>query len=84
MMRVSVDWISPLNLPFSRTVPLNVYVPSISECSSMYALRSVRRYGGLGRFHHHSMARWSSSGSGRRSERARATVGTVTRKCQSR
>jgi len=34
-MRVSVDWMSPLNFPFSMTVPLNVYVPSISEPSSM-------------------------------------------------
>src|ERR1051326_7682008 len=38
---VSVDAISPRNLPFSMTVPLNVYLPSISEPSSMKAVRSL-------------------------------------------
>src|SRR6266508_2349968 len=42
MMSVSVDEISPLKRPFSMTVPLNVYRPSISEPSSMKAERALR------------------------------------------
>ena len=41
MIRVSLDEISPVKLPLSMTVPLNVYLPSISEASSMKALRSL-------------------------------------------
>jgi hypothetical protein len=37
MIKVSLDAISPLNVPFSITVPLKVYLPSISEPSSMKA-----------------------------------------------
>jgi hypothetical protein len=42
MIRVSLDAISPLNVPFSMAVPLNVYLPSISEPSSMNAERPPR------------------------------------------
>ena len=35
MISVSFDQISPVSLPFSMTVPLNVYFPSISDASSM-------------------------------------------------
>src|SRR5262245_16155483 len=41
MIRLSLELISPLNLPFSMTVPLKVYLPSISEPSSMKAVRSL-------------------------------------------
>src|SRR5262249_53478776 len=41
MIRLSLELISPLNLPFSITVPLKVYLPSISEPSSMKAVRSL-------------------------------------------
>src|SRR5207237_8755587 len=47
MMRLSLVTISPLNLPFSMTVPLKVYLPSISEPSSMQAVRSLLRLAGL-------------------------------------
>src|SRR5918995_37178 len=52
MMRVSVDAISPRNLPFSITVPLNVYFPSISDPSSMNAVRSLVLTGRLPVFFH--------------------------------
>src|SRR4029434_3380768 len=45
MINMSVDEISPLNRPFSMTVPLNVYRPSISEPSSMKAVRPLRLMG---------------------------------------
>src|SRR5207245_2970531 len=47
MMRLSLEAISPLNLPFSMTVPWKVYLPSISEPSSMKAVRSLLRLAGL-------------------------------------
>src|SRR5262245_53830365 len=51
-MRVSVDAISPRNFPFSITVPLNVYFPSISDPSSMKAVRSPVLTGRLPLFFH--------------------------------
>src|SRR5439155_1264496 len=39
MMRVSFETISPRKRPFSMTVPVNVYFPSISEPSAMNAVR---------------------------------------------
>src|SRR3972149_563946 len=42
MISVSVEAISPWNFPFSMTVPLNVYFPSISDPSSMNAVRLPR------------------------------------------
>src|SRR4030095_10740693 len=45
MINMSVDEISPLNRPFSMTVPLNVYRPSISEPSPMKAVRPLRLMG---------------------------------------
>src|SRR6266478_1696446 len=41
MISISVVEISPLNRPFSMTVPLKVYFPSISEPSSMKAVRPL-------------------------------------------
>src|SRR5687767_3163786 len=49
---VSVDEISPRNFPFSITVPLNVYFPSISDPSSMNAVRSPVLTARLARFFH--------------------------------
>ena len=42
MMRVSGEAISPWNFPLRRTVPVNVYLPSISEPSSRKAVSFLR------------------------------------------
>src|SRR5689334_14604128 len=39
-IRVSLEWISPRSRPLIITVPVNVYLPSISDASSMNALSS--------------------------------------------
>src|SRR5438128_1123337 len=57
MMRLSLVTISPLNLPFSMTVPWKVYLPSISEPSSMKAVRSLLRLAGLLLRHRIALAR---------------------------
>src|SRR5207245_5596483 len=57
MMRLSLEAISPLNLPFSMTVPWKVYLPSISEPSSMKAVRSLLRLAGLLLRHRIALAR---------------------------
>src|SRR5690242_21650451 len=42
MISVSGEAISPWNLPFSRTVPVKVYLPSIWEPSSTNAVSFLR------------------------------------------
>src|SRR5258708_7252361 len=42
MIRVSGDAISPWNFPLRRTVPVNVYLPSMSEPSSRKAVSFLR------------------------------------------
>src|SRR5216117_676845 len=53
MMTVSEHVISPRTVPFSMTVPPNVHFPSISEPSSMKAVRSPALTEGLPVFVHH-------------------------------
>ena len=50
MMRLLLVTISPRKRPFSITVPLKVNLPSISEPSSMKAVRSLALTLGVPRF----------------------------------
>src|SRR5689334_11917039 len=53
MISVSGDAISPWNLPFSRTVPVKVYLPSIWEPSSTNAVSFLRVDAGARRLQGH-------------------------------